>query len=418
MFLSDVSIKRPVFATMMMVALVVFGIVALQRLAVDEYPDITYPIVMAQTSYPGASPEVMERDVSRPIEEALNTVSGIREITSTSSEGNSNVRLMMQLGSDISEAQQEVIAKIARVRRQLPPDVDDPIVIRFDPNDRPIMSVAMQSDERPIRELTDLAEQTIKPRFESVPGVGGVNVNGGSTRQIRVQLNAEALVAYGISPAQVSQALARENQETPAGRIFRGETERMVRVTGRIRDPMAFMDVVVTVRNRVPVRVRDVATVIDGFADRRSASFIIDSTGQGIPTVSLDVLKITGSNTVAVSDGVNKVVDEIQQNLPADIKLTLVRDDSIKIRQSLADVELSIILGAVLTIAIIYLFLNSWRSTVITGLTLPVSIISAFFVMWIFDFTLNTMTLLALSLAIGLLIDDAIVVRENIVRHL
>ena len=418
MFLSDVSIKRPVFATMMMVALVVFGIVALQRLAVDEYPDITYPVVMAQTSYPGASPEVMERDVSRPIEEALNTVSGIREITSTSSEGNSNVRLMMQLGSDISEAQQEVIAKIARIRRQLPPDVDDPVVIRFDPNDRPIMSVAMQSDERPIRELTDLAEQTIKPRFESVPGVGGVNVNGGSTRQIRVQLNAEALVSYGISPAQVSQALARENQETPAGRIFRGETERMVRVTGRIRDPMAFMDVVVTVRNGVPVRVRDVATVVDGFADRRSASFIIDSTGQGIPTVSLDVLKITGSNTVAVSDGVNKVVDEIQQNLPADIKLTLVRDDSIKIRQSLADVELSIILGAVLTIAIIYLFLNSWRSTVITGLTLPVSIISAFFVMWIFDFTLNTMTLLALSLAIGLLIDDAIVVRENIVRHL
>ena len=418
MFLSDVSIKRPVFATMMMVALVVFGIVALQRLAVDEYPDITYPIVMTQTSYPGASPEVMERDVSRPIEEALNTVSGIREITSTSSEGNSSVRLMMQLGVDISEAQQEVIAKIARIRRQLPPDIDDPVIMRFDPNDRPIMSVAMQSEERPIRELTDLAEQTIKPRFESVPGVGGVNVNGGATRQIRVQLNAEALVAYSISPAQISAALSRENQETPAGRVFRGETERMVRVTGRIRDPMAFMDVVVTVRNGSPIRVRDVATVVDGFADRRSATFISDSLGQSIPAVSLEVLKITGSNTVAVSDGVNAVVEEIKRTLPPDIKLTLVRDDSIKIRESLLDVEISIILGAVLTIAIIYLFLNSWRSTVITGLTLPVSIISAFFVMWLFDFTLNTMTLLALSLAIGLLIDDAIVVRENIVRHL
>jgi len=413
MFLSDVSIKRPVFATMMMVALVVFGIVALQRLAVDEYPDITYPIVIAQTSYPGASPEVMERDVSRPIEEALNTVSGIREITSTSQEGNSSVRLMMQLGVDVSEAQQEVIAKIARIRRQLPPDVDDPVIIRFDPNDRPIMSVAMQSDERPIRDLTDLAEQTIKPRFESVPGVGGVNVNGGTTRQIRVQLNAEALIAYGISPLQVSQALARENQETPAGRVFRGETERLVRVTGRIRDPLAFSDVVVVVRNGVPVRVRDVATVIDGSADRRSATFI-----DSIPAVSLEVLKITGSNTVAVADGVNKVVDDLKKSLPADIKLTLIRDDSIKIRESLADVELSIVLGAVLTIMIIYLFLNSWRSTVITGLTLPVSIISAFFVMWMFNFTLNTMTLLALSLAIGLLIDDAIVVRENIVRHI
>jgi len=417
MFLSDVSIKRPVFATMMMVALMVFGIVALQRLAVDEYPDITYPVVIASTSYPGASPEVMERDVSRPIEEALNTVSGIREITSTSSEGNSSVRLMLQLGFDPLEAQQEVIAKIARIRRQLPPDIDDPVIMRFDPNDRPIMSVSMRSDERPLRELTDLAEQTIKPRFESVPGVGGVNVNGGATRQIRVQLNAEALVAYGISPAQVSQALARENSETPAGRVFRGETERMVRVTGKIRDPMAFMDVVVAVRNGAPIRVRDVANVVDGFADRRSASYISDG-DQLVPSVSLEVLKITGSNTVEVSDGVNKVVEEIKKTLPSDIQLTLIRDDSIKIRESLADVELSIILGAVLTIAIIYLFLNSWRSTVITGLTLPVSIISAFFVMWVFNFTLNTMTLLALSLAIGLLIDDAIVVRENIVRHL
>ena len=413
MFLSDVSIKRPVFATMMMVALMVFGLVAYQRLAVDEYPDITYPVVIAQTTYPGASPEVMERDVSRPIEEALNTVSGIREITSTSSEGNSNVRLMLQLGMDPMEAQQEVISKVARVRRQLPPDVDDPVIMRFDPNDRPIMSVALQSSERPIRELTDLAEQTIKPRFESVPGVGGVNVNGGATRQIRVQLNSEALVAFGISPLQVSQALARENQETPAGRVFRGETERLVRVTGRIRDPMAFADVVVTVRDGAPVRVRDVAKVVDGFADRRSATYIND-----VPAVSLEVLKITGSNTVTVSEGVTKVVDELRGNLPPDITLRLIRDDSIKIRESLSDVQLTLLLGAVLTIAIIYLFLNSWRSTVITGLTLPVSIISAFFVMWLFDFTLNTMTLLALSLAIGLLIDDAIVVRENIVRHL
>ena len=422
MFLSDVSIKRPVFATMMMVALVVFGIVSYQRLAVDEYPDITYPIVIAQTSYPGASPEVMERDVSRRIEEALNTVSGIKEITSTSSEGNSSVRLMLQLSMDPVEAQQEVIAKIARIRRQLPPDIEDPVVIRFDPNDRPIMSIAMQSDERPIRDLTDLAEQTIKPRFESVPGVGGVNVNGGTTRVIRVQLDADALVAYGISPSQVSAALARENLETPAGRVFRGETEHLVRVTGRIRDPMSFREVVVAVRNGAPIRVRDLATVIDGSADQRSATYLsgTDENGKNtsIPAVSLEVLKITGSNTVEVAEGVNVVVEELRRTLPSDIKLTLIRDDSRKIRESLADVELTILLGAVLTIAIIYLFLNSWRSTVITGLTLPVSIISAFFVMWLFNFTLNTMTLLALSLAIGLLIDDAIVVRENIVRHI
>ncbi len=417
MFLSDVSIKRPVFATMMMVALVVFGIVSYKRLAVDEYPDITYPVVIASTSYPGASPEVMERDVSRRIEEALNTVNGIREITSTSTEGSSSVRLMLQLSMNPLEAQQEVIAKIARIRRQLPPDIDDPVVMRFDPNDSPIMSVAMQSDERPIRDLTDLAEQTIKPRFESVPGVGGVNVNGGTSRVIRIQLHADALVSYGISPAQVGAAIARENQETPAGRIYSGELERLVRVTGRIRDPKAFSDVVVAVRNNAPVRVRDLATVVDGYADRRSATYIIDST-KTVPAVSLEVLKITGSNTVEVAEGVNKVVADLRTTLPSDIKLTLIRDNSKKIRDSLDDVELTILLGAVLTIGIIYLFLNSWRSTVITGLTLPVSIISAFFVMWLFNFTLNTMTLLALSLAIGLLIDDAIVVRENIVRHI
>jgi HAE1 family hydrophobic/amphiphilic exporter-1 len=413
MILTEISIRRPVFTTMMMVALVVFGIVSFNRLAVDEYPDITYPVVMTNTSYPGASPEVMERDVSRPIEEALNTVMGIREITSTSSEGNSSVRVMLHLNVDPLEAQQEVIAKIARIRRQLPPDVLDPTINRYDPNDRPIMAVAMTSDERPLRDLTDLAEQTIKPRFESVAGVGGVNVNGGATRQIKVQLDGDALVAYGISPAQVSTALARENTETPAGRVFRGDQERMVRVTGKIRDPMAFADVVVTVRNGAPIRVRDLATVVDGIADRRSASFIGD-----VRSVTLDVIKISGSNTVAVSDGVKRVVSDLAGTLPPDIKLTLVRDDSIKIRESLADVELTIALGAVLTIMIIYLFLNSWRSTVITGLTLPVSIISAFFVMWLFGFTINTMTLLALSLAIGLLIDDAIVVRENIVRHI
>ncbi|MCC6316797.1 MAG: efflux RND transporter permease subunit [Gemmatimonadaceae bacterium] len=413
MILTEISIRRPVFTTMMMLALVVFGIVSFNRLAVDEYPDITYPVVMTNTSYPGASPEVMERDVSRPIEEALNTVQGIREITSTSSEGNSSVRVMLQLNVNVLEAQQEVVAKVARIRRQLPPDVLDPTINRFDPNDRPIMAVALTSSERPLRDLTDLADQSLKPRFESVSGVGGVNVNGGTTRQIKVELDGDALVAYGISPMQVSQALARENTEVPAGRVFRGETERMVRVTGKIRDPMAFADVVVTVRNGAPVRVRDVATVVDGIADRRSASFIGDTR-----SITLEVLKVTGSNTVAVSDGVKKVVEELQRTLPPDIALTLVRDDSIKIRESLADVELSIGLGAVLTIMIIYLFLNSWRSTVITGLTLPVSIISAFFVMWLFNFTINTMTLLALSLAIGLLIDDAIVVRENIVRHI
>jgi HAE1 family hydrophobic/amphiphilic exporter-1 len=413
MFLSDVSIKRPVFATMMMVALVVLGIVSYQRLAIDEYPDITYPVIIVQTTYRGASPQVMEREVSRPIEESLNTVSGIQEITSSSGEGTSLVRLMFKLNVNVMDAQQEVMSKVAAVRRELPQDIEDPIIRRFDPNDRPIIGIAMQSRERHIRELTDLADEVISTRIESVTGVGEVNIIGGNARQIQVQLDPIAMRAYGVAPAEVSQALQRENQEVPAGRVERGETQRLVRVTGRIKEPAAFGDIVVANRQGVPVRVRDVGNVVDGTEIPRSAAFMNNDRA-----VTLEVLKISGANTVEVADAIKAEVARIEATLPEDIRLTVIRDDSRNIREALSDVQLTILVGVLLVIAIIYLFLNSWRSTVITGLTLPVSIISAFFIMWVFDFTVNTMTLMALSLAIGLLIDDAIVVRENIVRHL
>ncbi len=418
MLLSDVSIKRPVFATMMMVALVVLGVVSYNRLAIDEYPDITYPIVVAQTTYPGASPEVMERDVSRPIEEALNTAQGLKEIVSTSLNGISIVRLTFHLDVDVMSAQQDVQSKIARIRRALPPEIEEPVVLRFDPNERPIMSIAMQSGERPIRELTSLAEQVVTPRLQSVTGVGGINLAGTEVRQIRVELNPEMMRAYGISVPQVTSALQRENQEVPAGRVTRGPTEELIRITGRIVEPQAFGRIVVAVRQGVPVRLSDVATIVDGAADKRTAALLGESgAAQDEPALALDILKISGSNTVEVADSVKAAALALERQLPADVKLRVIRDDSQKIREGLADVQLTILLGAVLTIMIIYLFLNSWRSTIITGLTLPVSIISAFFIMWVFDFTINTMTLLALSLAIGLLIDDAIVVRENIVRH-
>ena len=413
MFLSDVSIKRPVFATMMMLALVVLGVISFKRLAIDEYPDVAYPVVVVSTAYPGASPEVMMRGVSKPVEEALNTVQGVKEINSTSSEGSSFVRLTFELGVDVKTAQQDVQSKIARIRRSLPRDILEPTIQQFDPNDAPIMTVAMRSKERTIRELSDLAESVIKVRLESNEGVGGVNVQGGSARQIRVQVDPNAMRAYGLSPSLITAALQRENQEVPAGRIESGMSERLVRITGRIVDPLAFGDIPITVRNGTPIRVRDVATVIDGAAQRRSAAEL-----RGASAVSMEVLKINGANTVAVADGIKATVLELINELPRDIELQIIRDDSVRIRDSLKDVYTSIVLGAILTIMIIYLFLNSWRSTVITGLTLPVSIISAFFIMWVFNFTVNTMTLLALSLAIGLLIDDAIVVRENIVRHL
>jgi HAE1 family hydrophobic/amphiphilic exporter-1 len=412
MFLSDVSIKRPVFATMMMLALVVLGIVSFQRLAIDEYPDIVYPIVIAQVSYPGASPEVMERDVARPIEEALNTVQGLKELTSTSLNGSTIVRVQLNLGVDVLSTQQDVQAKVARIRRQLPQDIEEPVISHFDPNDRPIMSIAMQSAERPMRELTSIADEIVSPKLQAIQGVGGINLAGTETRQIRIELNPDALRSYGVSVPQIMTALQRENQEVPAGRVTRGPTEQLIRITGRIVQPAQFANIAVAVRNGVPVRLGDLATVVDGAADKRTAALLDNS-----PALALDILKISGSNTVEVADSVRAATASLEKILPADVKMRVIRDDSRRIRESLSDVEITIILGAVLTIAIIYLFLNSWRSTIITGLTLPVSIISAFFIMWVFDFTVNTMTLLALSLAIGLLIDDAIVVRENIVRH-
>src|SRR5215216_1318567 len=413
MFLSDISIRRPVFATMMMVTLVVLGIVAYQRLSLDEYPDVTYPVIIVQTSYPGTSPEVMERQISRPIEQAVNTVQGIYEVSSTSLEGISIVRLQFNLGADVKGAQQDVQAKVSGIRRQLPPDVDEPVVRHFDPNDSPIVSVAVQSTERPLREITDMADETIVTRLQAVPGVGAVNRTGGSERVIRVQLDPSALNAYRVSPQQVMQALQRENQEVPAGRVDYGDVERLVRVTGRIIEPRQFANLVVAVRNNVPIRISDLGTVIDGEADKRTAAEI-----DSVPAVSIDILKISGANTVDVADSVRAAVNDLQRQLPRDVTLRVMQHDSRRIRESLLDVQVSLVLGAILTIAIIYLFLNSWRSTVITGLALPISIISAFFIMWVMDFTINTMTLLALSLAIGLLIDDAIVVRENIVRHM
>ena len=394
--------------------LVVLGVVSYQRLAIDEYPDVTYPVVIVSTTFPGASPESMMRDVSKPIEEALNTVQGIKEISSTSLEGSSIVRLKFHLGVDVATAQQDVQAKVARIRRSLPPDIDEPVIRHFDPNDSPIMSIAIQSDERSIRELTDLADEVIATRLEAIAGVGGVNLVGGNTRQIRVQLDPDAMRAYGVSPRRSRprcSARTRKCRRAACSAETRSSSCASPAASS-IRRPSATSSCPSAAG--VPVRLRDVATVVDGAEERRSGAEINDVTA-----VSLEVLKISGANTVAgrrLRSRCRRERASVAAQRTSSCASSATTHNAFASR--CADVQLTILLGAILTIAIIYLFLNSWRSTVITGLTLPVSIISAFFIMWVFDFTINTMTLLALSLAIGLLIDDAIVVRENIVRHL
>ncbi len=412
MFLSDVSIKRPVFATMMMLALVVLGLFSFRRLGLEDFPDVQFPFLIVQTQYPGASPEAVEREVTKRIEEAINPVQGVKKIESTSIEGYSQIFVEFYLDTDINEARNDVASKIDALRQNLPEDAEDPVVSRYDPSQDPIVTLALSGQGWAIRDLTRLATETLKRRLENVSGVGNVSVVGGLEREIQVELLPDRLEALAVTPDQVVAALRRENLDAPAGRVERGIGEQSVRVRGRITDPAQFASVVVTTRGGTPVRLGQVARIRDTQEEERSYAAVA-----GERAVGLEIRRVSGANVVAVADGVNAAVERIQGELPRGVSIRVVRDESDWTRSSLEDVNVALVLGALLTVAIVFLFLNSWRSTVITGLTLPVSVISSFVAIYAFGFTINTMTMMALSLAIGILIDDAIVVRENIVRH-
>jgi len=414
MFLSDVSIKRPVFATMMMLALVVLGLFSFRRLGLEDFPDVAFPFLIVQTQYPGASPEAVEREVTKRIEEAINPVQGVKKIESTSIEGYSQVFVEFHLDTDINEARNDVASKLDALRQSLPEDADDPVVSRYDPSQDPIVTLALSGQGWAIRDLTRLATENLKRRLENVSGVGNVAIVGGLEREIQVELLPDRMEALAVTPDQVVAALRRENMDAPAGRVERGIGEQAVRVRGRITDPAQFASVVVTSRGGTAVRLGQVARIRDTQEEERSYAAVA-----GEPAVGIEIRRVSGANVVDVADGVNAAVARLQGGgeLPRGVSIRVVRDESRWTRSSLEDVNVALVLGALLTVAIVFLFLNSWRSTVITGLTLPVSVISAFVAIYALGFTINTMTMMALSLAIGILIDDAIVVRENIVRH-
>jgi HAE1 family hydrophobic/amphiphilic exporter-1 len=339
-------------------------------------------------------------------------VEGVDRITSISLEGVSQVIVEFDLGRDGDQAAQDVRAKIDAVRRQLPQDIEQPVVQKFDPSAQPIISLALSSTKAPIAELTTLADETIRRQLESVSGVGQVQLAGGLAREVRVFIQPDRMIATGVSAQQVMAALRQQNLEVPAGRLESGSQEQLVRVTGRIVRPEQFARVIVDNRGGQPVRLGDVARVEYGTEEERSVALV-----DGTRAVSLDVLKVSGANTVEVADGVNEAVAEIQRVLPAGTKLNVIRDNSIMIRRSVDDVIHELMLGALLTVVVVMLFLNDWKATAITALALPVSVISSFILMSVLGFTLNVLSLMALSLSIGILIDDAIVVVENIVRH-
>ncbi|HET9233559.1 MAG TPA: efflux RND transporter permease subunit, partial [Candidatus Eisenbacteria bacterium] len=412
MFLSETSIRRPVFATMMMLALVTLGLFSFRKLSIDQWPEVSFPFIVVQTLYPGASPETVERDVTRRVEEAVNPISGVRTLTSTSQEGLSSVFIEFELDVKDELAQQDVRSKLEEIRDLLPEDIETPKVLRFDLADLPIISLALRSKARSIRELTQLAEEQMKKELEGIDGVGQVTVVGGETRVIAVEIDPERMASRAVTLDDLMPALASENREVPAGRLEFGGEEKLVRVAGRLDGPEDFGRVTIAMRGGVPIRVGDVARTIDDAEFARSAAMV-----DGVPAVGIDIRKVRGANTVEVAERIQGTVDELRARVPEGVELAIVRDDSRWIKDSVADVESTILIGALLTVLVVFVFLNSWRSTVITGLTLPVSVIAAFLAVHVFDYTLNTMTLMALSLAIGMLIDDAIVVRENIVRH-
>jgi HAE1 family hydrophobic/amphiphilic exporter-1 len=414
MWVTRVSINNPVFATMVMVGIVVLGLFSYARLRVEQMPDVTLPFMQVLTVYPGASPEVVETDVSKPLEYAVNTVSGVKRIYSNSREGQSQVFVEFRQGTEITRAIQDARDKIALVRSGFPRDVKDPQVLRVDIEDnRPMVSLAVLSSTVELRELTSLTDQTIVKALENIPGVAQVDVNGRVTRQILIQIKPSALTSLGIGIDQVMTAVQNANQDVPAGRITRGHNDSVVRVEGKIKDPAQFGRIIVAQQGGGPVYLSQVADVIDGEKELDSISRI-----NGRPSITIDIRKGQDANIIETGRGVSDAIESLKSRLPADVEVRLVYSQADQVQMSVNRVKTTILEGALLTILIVFLFLHSWRSTIITGLTLPIAVIATFIALYAFGFTLNMMTLMALSLCIGLLIDDAIVVRENIVRHL
>jgi hydrophobic/amphiphilic exporter-1 (mainly G- bacteria), HAE1 family len=412
MYISDFAIRRPIITVVVMLSLVVFGLAALFRLQTDEFPDIDAPIVFVGIVYPGASPDQVEREVVDRVEDRIAGISGLDELRSSSTDGFAQIIVLFKFDKPTDEATQDVRDAISAVRAQLPTEIIEPIIQRFDPSAQPIVSLALTSNTLTPPQLTQIADKTIGGELRSVPGVAQVNVAGADSATLNVILDPNRLAATGVGVDAVVNALRLQNLAAPVGAVTGPVTERSIRLEGRLERPEDFARLTVATRNGVSVPLGQVATVEAGAAERRSAALF-----NGREAIGLDIVKSKGYSTTQVADGVKEKIAALRGALPPGTSLEIVRDAGERVDRSVEDVEKTLFEGAILTVLVVFLFLNSWRSTVITGLALPVSVLAAFVPLWLMGFTLNSMSLLGLSLAIGILIDDAIVVRENIVRH-
>ncbi|MDS7965980.1 efflux RND transporter permease subunit [Acinetobacter sp. V117_2] len=412
MWFTRISVKYPVFTIMMMLCLMVLGLASWKRMTVEEFPNVDFPFVVVTTQYAGASPEAVESDITKKLEDQINTISGIKQITSRSSEGSSMVIAEFNLDTSSAIAAQDVRDKIAPVIAQFRDEIDTPIVQRYDPSSSPIMSVVFESNTMSLAQLSSYVDKKIVPQLKTVSGVGNVNLLGDAKRQIRIKVHPEQLQSYGIGIDQVINTLKNENIEVPAGTLQQKNSELVVQIQSKVIHPFGFRDLVIANKNGSPIFLKQVATVEDTQAELQSSAFY-----NGRTAVSIDILKSSDANVIQVVDKTYQTLEKLKVQMPADLNYKVVADSSKGIRASIKDVVRTILEGAGLAVLIVLLFLGSFRSTVITGLTLPITLLGTLTFIWAFGFSINMMTLLALSLSIGLLIDDAIVVRENIVRH-
>ncbi|MTI83248.1 MAG: efflux RND transporter permease subunit [Firmicutes bacterium] len=411
MFLTDLSLKRPVFATVIILALVSLGIISYVGLNINDYPEVEFPYVVVTVVQPGASPEQIETKIARKMEEAVGQISGVKHIYTTAREAVATVVVEFTLDTSPEVAAQDVRDKIGTIRGELPQDIEEPVIARLDPTAYPIVSMAVTGNI-PQKEMTGIVNDLVKKRLETIKGVGNITVHGAQEREIQINLDKDKLAAYSLTTSEVLNSLRSENMEMPGGKISNSGREITLRTVGEVDKPADFLNLPVARRDGVQIYVKDIATVVDGVEEMDSLSRY-----QGKPAIGLDIIKQSGSNTVEVADTVKKAIEEVQKELPPGVNVEIVSDNSTYIKDSVKDVIRTIIEGAILAVLMVFIFLRDWRSTMISALAIPTSIISTFFAMKVMNFSLNFMSLMALSLSVGLLIDDAIVVIENIVRH-
>ncbi|HEY0978889.1 MAG TPA: efflux RND transporter permease subunit, partial [Flavobacteriales bacterium] len=410
MNISSVSINRPVLATVISIVLVLFGVIGFTYLGVREYPSVDPPIITVTTNYPGANADIIESQITEVLEESINGIAGIRTLTSVSSDGRSTITVEFELDQDLESAANDVRDRVSQAVKNLPADVDPPVTVKSDADSSPIISMTIQSDQRSMLELSEIANNEFKERLQTIPGVSAINIWGEKKYSMKLQLDPLRMAGYGITPSDVRNALDRENVELPSGRIEGYRTELSIRTMGRLVTPEQFNDLILRDSLGVVVRLRDVGRAELQPENERS---LLRGNG-AVPQVAVAITPQPGSNYIAIADAFYKRVEQIKKDLPADLRYNVAMDTTLGIRKAISEVEETIFIAFGLVVLIIFIFLRDWRTTLIPVLAIPISLIGAFFIMYVSGFSINILTLLAVLLATGIVVDDAIVVLENI----